>query len=147
MHSQMTTDSSAKMSGAGTDNMMSVDSSTNTAQTEHNFMEEKKTEKRGKIFSVQQTGTETIDYRPRCNGFRILRTLGKGGNGVVKLVEKDGQEYAMKIFEPHPSEKDAFCMETEAELNLVKTHMIDDIPEYFEFVESATWQKKDGSNV
>ena len=57
-------------------------------------------------------GQESIDYRPSCNGYKILRTLGKGGNGVVKLVEKNGHEFAMKIFEPHPSERANFCKET-----------------------------------
>ena len=33
-----------------------------------------------------------------CGGYTILKTLGKGGNSVVKLVEKDQQLYAMKIF-------------------------------------------------
>ena len=27
-----------------------------------------------------------------------MKTLGKGGNSVVKLVEKDDKTYAMKIF-------------------------------------------------
>ena len=145
MQSTATTASSgATMSGS--DKMMAMDSSTNTAMTEHNFTEEKKT--RGKTFTkFIKSGDETIDYRPSCNGFKILRTLGKGGNGVVKLVEKDGNEYAMKIFEPHPTEKDHFCQETQAELDLVQEHMIDDIPTYYEFVENAIWQKKDGKNV
>ena len=47
--------------------------------------------------------------RPSCGGFKILKTLGKGGNAVVKLAEdKDGNRYAMKIFEPHPDEKAEF---------------------------------------
>ena len=50
--------------------------------------------------------------RPSCGGYKILQTLGKGGNAVVKLVEKDGQKYAMKIFEPHKSERDALIRET-----------------------------------
>ena len=139
-----TASSGATMSSS--DNMMKGDSSTNTAHTEHNLLEEKKT--RGKnLTKFIKSGEDTIDYRPSCNGFRILRTLGKGGNGVVKLVEKDGKEYAMKIFEPHPTEKDHFCQETQAELDLVQQHMIDDIPAYYEFAENATWQKKDGKNV
>ena len=35
----------------------------------------------------------------------MIRTLGAGGNAVVKEVEKDGVHYAMKIFEPTPQEK------------------------------------------
>ena len=74
---------------SSSDNMMKGDSSTNTAHTEHNLLEEKKT--RGKnLTRFIKSGEDTINYRPSCNGFRILRTLGKGGNGVVKLVEKDG---------------------------------------------------------
>ena len=144
MQSTTTASSGATMSSS--DMMMKGDSSTNTAHTEHNFGEEKKTSGE-KLTKFIKSGEETIDYRPSCNGFKILRTLGKGGNGVVKLVEKDGHEYAMKIFEPHPTEKESFCRETQAELDLVQNHMIDDVPAYYEFVENATWQKKDGKNV
>ena len=41
-----------------------------------------------------------------CGDYTITRTLGFGGNAVVKLCEKGGVEYAMKIFEPHPTERD-----------------------------------------
>ena len=47
--------------------------------------------------------------------YKILNTLGRGGNAVVKLVEKipsDGQLYAMKIFEPHPDDKKEFVKKT-----------------------------------
>lgn len=126
--------------------MMTGDSSTNTAVTDHHVIEDKKTRGLTQTKFIK-SGDESIDYRPSCNGFKILRTLGKGGNGVVKLVEKDGQEYAMKIFEPHPTEKETFCLETQTELNLVQEHQIDDIPKYYEFVETAVWQKKNGTNV
>ena len=33
-----------------------------------------------------------------CGGYTIKSTLGEGGNAVVKLVEKDGAQHAMKIF-------------------------------------------------
>ena len=75
-----------------------------------------------KVTSSTMTAESFDDTRPSCDGYRILRTLGKGGHGVVKLVEKNGNEYAMKIFEPHPAEKQAFVDETLAELNLVKKH-------------------------
>ena len=42
---------------------------------------------------VEQSGEANI-----CGGYKIKSTLGEGGNAVVKLVEKDGAEYAMKIF-------------------------------------------------
>ena len=32
------------------------------------------------------------------NGYNVIKTLGEGGNAVVKEVEKDGNRYAMKIF-------------------------------------------------
>ena len=32
-----------------------------------------------------------------CGDYNIIRTLGHGGNAVVKLVERDGTRYAMKI--------------------------------------------------
>ena len=45
--------------------------------------------------------------RPSCGGYTVEKTLGMGGNAVVKLVSKvDGgerKEFAMKIFEPHQS--------------------------------------------
>ena len=56
---------------------------------------------------------------PRCGDYRILRTLGKGGNAVVKLVEKGGVEYAMKIFEPHAADKARFVEATLAEVAVV----------------------------
>ena len=136
MQSNSTTLDSAQMSIK----MTGVDSSANTMQSD---LEGKPTMKTNFITA----GQDSIDYRPSCNGYKILRTLGKGGNGVVKLVEKNGHEFAMKIFEPHPSERANFCKETQTELNLVQQHQIDDIPEYYEFVENTTWQKKDGTNV
>ena len=136
MQSNSTTLDSAQMSIK----MTGVDSSANTMQSD---LEGKPTMKTNFITA----GQDSIDYRPSCNGYKILKTLGKGGNGVVKLVEKNGHEFAMKIFEPHPSERANFCKETQTELNLVQQHQIDDIPEYYEFVENTTWQKKDGTNV
>ena len=81
-----------------------------------------------------------------CGDYNITRTLGFGGNAVVKLVEKDGIEYAMKIFEPHPTERDEIIEKTKAEMAVVQGLKIDAIPTYHEFVEDATWTKKNGQS-
>ena len=57
-----------------------------------------------------------------------MRTLGSGGNAVVKEVEKDGNRYAMKIFEPHPAEKQKLLKSIRDETNLVKGLSIQGIP-------------------
>ena len=79
-----------------------------------------------------------------CGDYEIKSTLGFGGNAVVKLVERGGQEYAMKIFEPHPTERDELIKKTQEEMAVVQNLNIDAIPKYHEFVESATWTKKNG---
>ena len=104
-----------------------ITSSTSTAISDGtnlamNAEEEKGFDGKGQNRKIQ-VQQEVIDSdRPSCGGFTIVRTLGKGGHGVVKLVEKNGQQFAMKIFEPHETEKDAFVAETRAELDLVKEH-------------------------
>ena len=129
-----------------------ITSSTSTAISDGtnlamNAEEEKGFDGKGQNRKIQ-VQQEVIDSdRPSCGGFTIVRTLGKGGHGVVKLVEKNGQQFAMKIFEPHETEKDAFVAETRAELDLVKEHQIDCIPEYYDFVDNAVWKKKDGTDT
>jgi len=81
-----------------------------------------------------------------CGGYEIKSTLGFGGNAVVKLVEKGGMDYAMKIFEPHPTERDEIIRKTQEEMAVVQNLNIDAIPKYHEFCESAEWIKKDGSS-
>lgn len=51
-----------------------------------------------------------------CGDYQVVRTLGFGGNAVVKLVERGGVEYAMKIFEPHPTERDEILEKTKKEM-------------------------------
>ena len=35
------------------------------------------------------------------NGYKVLRTAGKGGTSVIKIVENaQGNQFAMKVFEP-----------------------------------------------
>ena len=79
-----------------------------------------------------------------CGDYEILRTLGYGGNAVVKLVQKQGTEYAMKIFEPHATEREEIITKTKEEMAVVQNLKIAAIPQYFEFNEDAVWKKKNG---
>ena len=47
-----------------------------------------------------------------CGGYKIIRTLGEGGTAVVKMVEKDGQKYAMKIFTPAEQDRESVKKKT-----------------------------------
>ena len=89
---------------------------------------------------------DTTIVRPSCGGYKIIRTLGKGGNAVVKLVEKDGQNFAMKIFEPHIDDKAQFINDTQEEFNTVKTCQMPAVVRYEEFVTDAIWYKRNGTN-
>ena len=79
-----------------------------------------------------------------CGGYNILRTLGAGGNAVVKEVEKDGNRYAMKIFEPSPAEKQKLLKSIRDETSLVRDLSINGIPKTYELQEDAVWTKSNG---
>ena len=49
---------------------------------------------------------KTVGQQPTCGGYTILKTIGDGGTASIKLVEKDGARYAMKIFTPGDSEEE-----------------------------------------
>ena len=85
--------------------------------------------------------------RPSCGGYRILQTLGKGGNAVVKLVEKDGAQYAMKIFEPHEADRAQFIATTQAEFDVVRGVGMSAVAQYFVFETNAIWHKRSGADV
>ena len=77
-----------------------------------------------------------------CGQYKILRTLGEGGNAVVKLVERDGVQSAMKIFvKENLKSSDAERMVTKAksEFDIVKDIKSDLIMQYLDFEESAIW--------
>ena len=79
-----------------------------------------------------------------CGGYNILRTLGAGGNAVVKEVEKDGNRFAMIIFEPSPAEKQKLLTSVRDETNLVRDLSIPGIPKTYELNENAVWTKSNG---
>ena len=85
--------------------------------------------------------------RPSCGGYKIIQTLGKGGNAVVKQVEKDGVQYAMKIFEPHRDDRDEFIRDTQIELAVVQNLNMNAVSKYFEFVTDGIWCKRNGQNT
>ena len=80
------------------------------------------------------------------NGYKIIRTIGKGGTSVIKLVEdKHGKQFAMKIFEPlNEVEQQKIFDETEKEVEFVQKVNLPEIPKYYNFVKSATWIRSDG---
>ena len=41
----------------------------------------------------------------QVDDYKIIKHLGAGGYANVKKVEKDGEYFAMKIFQFHPEEK------------------------------------------
>ena len=46
-----------------------------------------------------QSGTDNFGRgKGDIDGYAVIRTLGSGGNAVVKQVEKDGKKFAMKVF-------------------------------------------------
>ena len=80
-----------------------------------------------------------------CAGYTILRTLGWGGNAVVKLVEKDEQLYAMKMFKTERmSESKTFIEFIRREMEVVEGLNLDNVPRYYEFKEDY-WIKRNGS--
>ena len=96
----------------------------------------------------EETKQNTITSRPNVNGWRVVGTLGQGGNAVVKLVEgADGKRLAMKIFEPHPTDRASFLAATRAEVDLVQQLDMDECVRYLEFNENAVWQKSNGRDV
>ena len=100
--------------------------------------------------------------RPSCGGYTVEKTLGMGGNAVVKLVSKvDGdsgerKEYAMKIFEPHQSNFAAggkldknwqdFIQKTQFEYDIVRKLNSGKIIKYYDFNPDAVWHKKNGQD-
>ena len=84
-----------------------------------------------------------------CGGYTIKSTLGEGGNAVVKLVEKDGAQYAMKIFVKQNlrfSEKEKMISKAKDEYDIVKNIKSDLIMQYLDFSESDVWINSKGES-
>ena len=79
-----------------------------------------------------------------CGEYTIVKELGRGGSSVVKLVEKNNQLYAMKIFK---TEKfNAKCIElVQQEMKLVDGLKLKNVPNYYDFKEGE-YIKKNGKS-
>ena len=74
---------------------------------------------------------------PGTNEYRILRTLGRGMFGETKLVEKDGKQYAMKVFLQPLTENQ--IEQTKREVEIVKELNDENFVQYYEFAVDAVW--------
>ena len=82
-----------------------------------------------------------------CGQYKIIRTLGEGGNAVVKLVEKDGVQSAMKIFVKENlkfSDAERMVSKAKSEYDIVKDIKSELIMQYLDFQESASWVNSKG---
>ena len=68
------------------------------------------------------------------DGYTIVKTLGEGGNAVVKEVVKDKIHYAMKVFQIHPEDQEFQFKKIQQELDVVEGLDIDDIPRQYGLV-------------
>ena len=83
---------------------------------------------------------------PSCGPYTIIRTLGVGGNAVVKLAEKDGVKYALKIFLMGGQDQQEVIEKTKEEFDVVKGLNIDGVMKYYDFAENATWTNRKGQS-
>jgi serine/threonine protein kinase len=87
---------------------------------------------------------EQRSYTSTCGPYTILQTIGEGGNAVIKLVEKDGAQYAMKIFLLEGQEHKEIIRKTKHEFEVVKSLDIKGVMKYHEFNEKAVWTNRKG---
>ena len=55
-----------------------------------------------------------------CGPYKIMRTIGEGGNAVVKLAEKDGLQYAVKIMLLEDYNSETIIRKAKEEYEVVK---------------------------
>ena len=84
------------------------------------------------------------DELSTCGPYKIIRTLGEGGNAVVKLAEKDGQQFALKILLLEVSNSETVISKAKEEYQVVQRLKIPGVMRYFEFNERATWTNGKG---
>ena len=79
--------------------------------------------------------------------YEIVKTIGFGGFGVVKLVKSktDGKQYAMKVFELDETERERTLRQTQDEYDKVKDLSMSYIPKYYDFKIDEVWTRRSGN--
>ena len=78
---------------------------------------------------------QSLNNYNQLEGIKFIRKIGKGGNATVYLVEKDDQQFALKVFQFEPSEKDYKMQRLQNEFDLVKGLQIESIPKLYDMGE------------
>ena len=91
--------------------------------------------------------TNTPNTPETIGEYKVIKNLGKGVSANVKLVEKNGIRYAMKVFKKkHARYMESFLARYRSEFELVSQLNIESAIEYYEFLEEVEWRGRDGSN-
>jgi serine/threonine protein kinase len=68
-----------------------------------------------------------------CGPYKVIRTLGEGGNAVIKLAEKDGEQFALKIMLLGESNTETVLRKTKEEFEIVKALNLPGVMRYHDF--------------
>ena len=74
-----------------------------------------------------------INELSTCGPYKVLRTLGEGGNAVIKLDEKDGEQFALKIMLLGEHNSEAVLRKTKEEFEIVKGLNLPGVMRYHAF--------------
>jgi len=79
-----------------------------------------------------------------CGPYKLIRTIGQGGNAVVKLSEKDGVQYAIKMMLLTEQDSEFVIRKTKEEFDVVSKLCIKGVMKYYDFIPNAIWTNKNG---
>jgi len=68
-----------------------------------------------------------------CGQYKLIRTIGQGGNAVVKLAEKDGIQYALKMIMLTEQDSEIVIKRTKEEFDIVSKLSIKGVMKYYDF--------------
>ena len=79
-----------------------------------------------------------------CGPYKVLRTLGEGGNAVIKLAEMNGEQFALKILLLGDSNSETVIRKAKEEFEIVKALNLPGVMRYHKFEEDAVWTNGKG---
>lgn len=79
-----------------------------------------------------------------CGPYKVLRTLGEGGNAVIKLAEKDGEQFALKIMLLEDFNSETVLRKAKEEFEIVKALNLHGVMRYHDFEQDAVWTNAKG---